>query len=168
MNIDSKPSIGILGGDKRLVYTEKYLEKEGYKVLASGFEKYPEQIKPYIPFIVLSPAFGRVRDTYIRNEKKYQARAARSVDAFSYDDEIMAAFHPELAEDTFEEELFQRMDTKRLWEAIGKLPMIQKCRLIEHFFKGKSCREIARCEGVHHRAVTKSIECALKNLKKTL
>ena len=150
-----------------------YTGKERFAVITELnekeiFEKYPEQIKPYIPFIVLSPAFGRVRDTYIRNEKKYQARAARSVDAFSYDDEIMAAFHPELAEDTFEEELFQRMDTKRLWEAIGKLPMIQKCRLIEHFFKGKSCREIARCEGVHHRAVTKSIECALKNLKKTL
>lgn len=48
MNIDSKPSIGILGGDKRLVYTGKYLEKEGYKVLASGFEKYPEQLSFFL------------------------------------------------------------------------------------------------------------------------
>lgn len=43
MNIDIKPSIGILGGDKRLVYTGKYLEEEGFKVRAFGFEGYPRQ-----------------------------------------------------------------------------------------------------------------------------
>lgn len=41
MSIDVKPSIGILGGDKRLVYTGKYLEEEGFKVRAYGFEEYP-------------------------------------------------------------------------------------------------------------------------------
>lgn len=131
-------------------------------------EKYHEQIKPYIPFIVLSPAFGEVREEYRRNEKKHQARATRSVDAFSYDDEVMAAFHPELVEDTFEQTLFERIDAERLWKAIEQLPSIQKSRLIKHFFKGKSCREIAKNEGVHHRAVIKSIECALNNLKKFL
>lgn len=44
MDIDKKPSIGILGGDKRLIYTGKYLEKEGFAVKAFGFENYPERL----------------------------------------------------------------------------------------------------------------------------
>jgi len=131
-------------------------------------EKYPEQIKPYTPFMILSPEFGKVRDDFRRNEKKHQARATRSVDAFSYDDEVMAAFHPELVEDTFEQVLFERIDAERLWRAIGQLPPIQKSRLIKRYFKGMSTRKIAREEGVNYSKIDSSISAALKNLKKIL
>lgn len=34
-------------------------------------EKYSIIVSEYIPFIVLTPAFGDVRDEFIRNEKKF-------------------------------------------------------------------------------------------------
>lgn len=44
MHTENKPSVGILGGDKRLVYTGKYLCKEGFSVKAACFDKYPEKL----------------------------------------------------------------------------------------------------------------------------
>lgn len=125
--------------------------------------KYPEQIKPYIPFMILSPAFGEVRDEYRRNEKKHSARATRSVDAFSYDDEVMAAFHPELIGETLEQEYF---NTKYLWEAIQALEEKQRQRIILYFFAGLTEREIAEIYECSSAAIHYSIELAIKNLKK--
>jgi len=159
--IDLKYEYSGYTGTERFAVITELTEKE-------ILEKYPEQIKPYIPFIILSPAFGEVRDEYRRNEKKHSARATRSVDAFSYDDEVMAAFHPELIEDTFEQVLFERIDTERLWKAIEQLPPIQKSRLVKRYFKGMSARKIAQEEGVNHSKIDSSISAALKNLKKFL
>ena len=44
MYTENKPSVGILGGDKRLVYTGKYLCEEGFSVKAACFDKYPEKL----------------------------------------------------------------------------------------------------------------------------
>ena len=40
-------------------------------------EKYRPIVSDYIPFIVLTPAFGEVRDEYRRNEKKHYMRSVR-------------------------------------------------------------------------------------------
>ena len=131
-------------------------------------EKYPEQAALYLPFMILSPEFGEIRSEYRRNEKKHQARAKRSVDAFSYDDDVIAAFHPELIGRTLEQVFVERLDTERLWKAIEKLPPIQKSRLLNRYFKGMSTRKIAQEEGVNYSAVDKSISCAIENLRKLL
>ena len=126
-------------------------------------KKYPEQIKPYIPFMILSPEFGKVRDEYRRNEKKHEMRATRSIDAFSYDDEVMAAFHPELVNGTLEQEYFK---TKFLWDAIQMLGEKQRHRIVLHFLEGLTEREIAEIDGCSSAAVHYSIEAAINNLKK--
>lgn len=130
------------------------------------FERYPEQINPYTPFIVLSPAFGEVRDEFMRSENKHRMRAARSVDAFCYDDELTAVFHPELVADTLEAEFLLKVEADELWAAIEKLPEIQKRRLIKRYFRGMSSRAIAQEEGVNYSKIDKSIAAALNSLKK--
>lgn len=130
--------------------------------------KYEVQIAPFSPYIVLSASFGAIRDDYRRNEKKHQMRSARSLDAFHYDDEIIAAFHPELIDTSVEEQLYENFEIERLRTAIAKLQPKQKERLIKFFFYGMSSRKIAEEEGVAYSAVDKSIAYAIKNLKKFL
>jgi len=130
--------------------------------------KYNKQIAPYRPFMVLSASFGKVREDFYRNETKHRMRATRSIDAFNYDDELITVFHPELVEDTIEEDVFNSIEIHKLKEAIKKLNQKQKERLIKFFFDGKSTRTIAKEEGVAYSAVDKSIASALKNLKKFL
>ena len=83
-------------------------------------------------------------------------------------DELITVFHPELVEDTIEEDVFNSIEIHKLKEAIKKLNQKQKERLIKFFFDGKSTRTIAKEEGVAYSAVDKSIANALKNLKKFL
>lgn len=156
--IDLKYEYSGYTGTERYAVITKLTEKE-------ILEKYPEQIEPYIPFMVLSPSFGKVRDTYRRNEKKHQARAARSVDAFSYNDEVIAAFHPELAGRTLEQEYAR---ARFLLDIVQTLDEKQRRRVILYFFDGFTEREIAEMDGCSSAAIHYSIKLALKNLKKLL
>ena len=64
-------------------------------------------------------------------------------------------------------DLFERMERDaRLHKAIGKLTEIQGRRLYLHFFRGLTCKQIAKLENVNRRAVTYSIRQALNALKK--
>ena len=130
--------------------------------------KYAEQIALLKPFIVLSRSFGQVRDDYIRNENKHAMRASRSIEPFDYDDELCAAFHPELISNSMEIEFIHLQECKELQQAISKLGSTQKNRLIKYFFNEMTYREIAEQEGVAVNAVAKSVVCAINNLKKLL
>ena len=131
-------------------------------------KKYLPLVKEYIPFIVLTPAFGDVRDDFRKNERKHQMRTARSVDSFNYEDGEMEIHHPELISNDFERQFFKSEEEKALRNAIMKLKPIQRERLIKYYFEGKSSRKIADEEGVAYSAVDKSIAAAIENLKKFL
>lgn len=73
-----------------------------------------------------------------------------------------------IADVSTEEKAMERADIEMLWAAIDQLSPTQKRRLIARYFWGYGCREIARTEGVEHRAVVKSIALALENLKKVI
>lgn len=47
----------------------------------------------------------------------------------------------------------------------GKLTEIQKRRFIQHYFQGISMRKIAKCEGIQHSSVVRSLELARIKLK---
>lgn len=128
-------------------------------------EKYFEIVRDYVPFIVLSPAFGKIRDEYRKNEKKHHMRLVRSVDAFGYEDERTMQHHPELIADTFEDSFFKRETEKALLEAIGQLNPIQREWLIKYYFQEMNASQIAKYEGVSSQAVDKSPAAAVKNLK---
>ncbi len=56
-------------------------------------------------------------------------------------------------------------DTQRIAEIMAVMPDVQKRRLLL-YAEGKTLREIARMEGVDHKAVKKSIEAARKFFRK--
>lgn len=131
-------------------------------------EKYRPIISDYMPFIVLTPAFDEVRDEYRRNEKKFQMRAVRRHDFYNLEDGEIELHHAELVTDDLEESFFKSEEEQVLRKAIQQLKPIQKDRLIKYYFEGKSSRQIAKEEGVNYSKVEKSINVALKNLKKFL
>jgi len=64
-------------------------------------------------------------------------------------------------------DLLERMERDaRLHKAIGKLTEVQQRRLRLYYFEGMTYSQIARIEGISHRAVIYSIELALKQLQK--
>lgn len=63
--------------------------------------------------------------------------------------------------DTLESLLEQMLDSRHIAELLDGLSEIQRRRLLL-YAEGKSLREIARMEGVDHKAVKKSVEAAKK------
>jgi len=65
--------------------------------------------------------------------------------------------------------LVSRMDDcKRLYTAIGKLPGLQRRRLLLYFFEELNFRQIAELEGVGISAVARTIKRGLDTLNKLL
>ena len=127
--------------------------------------KYAELIQPYSPFLLLNSSFGKIRKNYIRNEKKHQMRAIRSIHIFDVDEEF-EEHHPEVATQSYEDEYEYQVEIEKIHQAIQKLKPIQKERIIKFFFEDKSMRQIAEEEGINHSAVSKSIASAIETLKK--
>ena len=129
-------------------------------------EKYRPIVSDYIPFIVLTPAFGKVRDEYRRNEKKHNMRSVRG-HCYALDEDF-ENHHSEFAYSTFEEDVLQEEQIQALRKAILRLTPMQKRYLEKYFFDGKNLRQIAAEEGKSYATVYESYESALKKLKKFL
>lgn len=152
---------------------EGYIGEEQWAIISELtekeiLEKYSEFISDYIPFLTLSPIFGKIRDDFRRNEKKHHMRSVRSIDAFGYEDEQTEQHHPELIADTLEASFLKNEAEKDLLEAVRMLKPIQRERLTQYYFQGKNASQIAKEEGVSSQAVDKSLAAAIKNLKKLL
>lgn len=64
--------------------------------------------------------------------------------------------------------VIKQMEFKKLYEAINKLPKLQKDRIIKYYFENMTQKEIAKSEECSIRAVQYTINIALRNLKKFL
>lgn len=129
-------------------------------------DKYAEKLKGYEPYIVLDNSYNEARTAFIRNEKKHQMRAKRSIDCFNLEDGEVERFHPELIGESVEDIFIQKLVCDTLHDAIDQLSEPQKRRIVKHFFLNQSIRSIAEEEQVDHTSVYGSIECGLKNIKK--
>lgn len=129
-------------------------------------EKYCSIVSEYIPFIVLTPAFGDVRDEFRRNEKKHYMRSVRG-HCYALDEDF-ENHHSEFAYNSFEEDVLQDELIQALRKAILQLTPTQKQCLEKYFFDGKNLRQIAAEEGKSYSTVYESYESALKKLKKIL
>ena len=129
-------------------------------------EKYRPIVSDYIPFIVLTPAFGKVRDEYRRNEKKHNMLSVIGHCYALHED--FENHHSEFAYSTFEEDVLQEEQIQALRKAILRLTPMQKRYLEKYFFDGKNLRQIAAEEGKSYATVYESYESALKKLKKFL
>ena len=159
------------GKEKWAVVTE-LTEKELWK-------KYPDIVKRYTPFVLLSMAQGEVINESDRNDDKYEKRAKRTLDVYGYEDDISEQFHRELITpfaDSFEQaeeeqleiekEQLRRMEIVKVRKVLEMMKTIQKERLCKVVLMGLSSRKIAQEEGVNYSAVDKSIAAAIKNFKK--
>lgn len=68
----------------------------------------------------------------------------------------------------FEEAVLARLQMERLHKAIVSLPEVQKRRLILYYFENLTYEQIAQREGCTKMPVKRSIEAAIKKLKKEL
>lgn len=167
----------------RYEYTN-YTGKEKWAVVTELTEKelrkkYPDIIKRYTPFVLLSMAHGEVINEADRNDDKYEKRAKRTLDVYGYEDDISEQFHRELITpfaDPFEQaeeerleierEQLRRMEIAKVRKVLAMMKPIQKERLCKVVLLGLSSRKIAQEEGVNYSAVDKSIAAAIKNFKK--
>lgn len=167
----------------RYEYTN-YTGKEKWAVVTELTEKelrkkYPDIVKRYTPFILLSMAQGEVINESDRNDGKYEKRAKRTLDVYGYEDDISEQFHRELITpfaDPFEQaeeeqleiekEQLRRLEIAKVRKVLEMMKPIQKERLCKVVLLGLSSRKIAQEEGVNYSAVDKSIAAAIKNFKK--
>lgn len=75
-----------------------------------------------------------------------------------------AATLPESVEET----VMRNLQHEALYEAIRKLPEVQRHRLVLYYFEGLTYSQIAEMEGCKYQTVQESIYAALKKLKKFL
>lgn len=167
----------------RYEYTN-YIGKEKWAVVTELTKKelrkkYPDIVKRYTPFILLSMAQGEVINESDRNDDKYEKRAKRTLDVYGYEDDISEQFHRELITpfaDPFEQaeeeqleiekEQLRRLEIAKVRKVLEMMKPIQKERLCKVVLLGLSSRKIAQEEGVNYSAVDKSIAAAIKNFKK--
>ena len=131
------------------------------------FEKYPNEVKKYIPFVLLSVEQGKAIQAYNRNEDKYRKRQNNNSDAFGYDDSEVSV--PDFIE---QQEMYdyynQRAEEKmRLFvTAMASLTEKQHKYLVMRYVDGISARDIAKAEGVAHQVVDRHILAAKKKAEK--
>lgn len=100
-------------------------------------------------------------DRQIRSQRRQDRRY---LDFTPLTDEVLEISLFGVYEDTAD--LLERMERDaQLHKAIGKLTEVQRRRLSLYYFEGLTYSQIAKLEGVSHRAVIYSIEQALKQLK---
>ena len=154
-----------------------YIGKEHWAIISELSEeellvKYPDIVKRYIPFVLMSVAQGEVIYEAKQNDDKYSKRNKRTIDVYGYDDDISEQFHKELIMpyidpiEAEEEEKQRIFEIKKVRTVLAMMQPLQKQRLMKFLIEGKSFREIAREEGTYHSSVTKSINAAIKNFKK--
>lgn len=147
---------------------EEYSGKEQWAVISELteeeiLEKYKPLVQEYIPFLVLPPIYGEVRQQFRRNENKHYMRMVRG-HIYSLEEDL-EEHHLEAAVEDCAAQVFAKEQSRELWKAINSLNEIQRKRLIAYYFEGKTYREIADEEGVDHKAVVRSVAIALKNLR---
>lgn len=158
---------------------EGYIGEEQWVIISvltekELFEKYPEIIKQYMPFVLLSNEQGQAIYEFRRNESKFYKRSKNNEDAFGYDDELIGIFHSEVfAPDFIEQQITEEYEENRyqlkmklMDKALSSLTEKQYKYLISRYVANKSAREIAEAEGVSHQAIEKHLNAAVKKVKK--
>ena len=152
---------GYTGSEKWAIVTE--LAEEELWV------KYPDVIRRYTPFILLSMAQGELITEYQNYDAKIRMRNLRFGHAFDINDGEFEEHHLELAiEIDFVERIELQDNIKKLKFAMTKLNQKQKKRIMDYFFYNKTYEQIAMEEGVTKQSIDESIKVAIKNLKKLL
>jgi len=137
------------------------------------FEKYPDEVEQYVPFVLLSVEQGKAIAEFNRNEDKFKKRRQNNESGFGYD-ELTETEHSEVAVPDFLEqkendEYYENREEQKmqlLVQAMASLTEKQYKYLVMRYVEGKSVKEIAAEEGVSHQAIDKHISSAKKKFEK--
>ena len=131
--------------------------------------KYPDVIRRYTPFILLSMAQGEVITEYQNYEARERMRQLRFGHAFDIIDGEFEQHHPEVAiEPDYMSEYERKEKNRYLYIALSSLTPKQKLRVYKYFFCNESYAEISREENVDLTTVKESIESSIKKMRKIL
>ena len=136
--------------------------------------RYPNEIKRYIPYVLLSREMGRAIREHHRNDEKFAKRTARYESVFisctEEEESLIRTLSVEDeqslldAESDAEEAKQQLIDLCRA--ALATLTPLQRDYLVRHYLYGIPCLEIAHQDGKHHKSVQETIKAARKKFIK--
>ena len=126
-------------------------------------ERYPEEIKPYTPFIRMTREMHEPIADFERNRLKFYYRARNHGDAYGYEDSTFECYHPEMVADPFAMDEYYDLKC-----ALAHLNDTQRRRIIKRFYEDMSNKEIASEEHISEPTASLSIQHALKKIKNIL
>lgn len=157
---------GYLGNEKWAIISE-LSEKE-------LFEQYPDKMRRYVPFILLSVEQGEAISEYVKNEDKYRKRSFKNEDFFGYSEGLTESLHseavvPDFIEQQEMDEYYRKRDELKMQlfeKAIASLTEKQRKYLIMRYVEKKTAVEIAKEEGISEQVVRKHSLTAIKKFEK--
>ena len=138
------------------------------------FGLYPDEMRRYSPFVLLSVEQGKVISDFKANEDKYRKRSINNEDYFGYSEGLTENLHteaivPDFVEQRENEEYCQMRETlkRQLFnKALASLTDKQRKYLLMRCLENKSAREIGKEEGVSHQVVDRHILAAICKFEK--
>lgn len=158
---------------------EGYTGRENWAIISELsekelFEKYPDEMSAYVPFVLLSVEQGNVIQEYIRREDRYRKQHNNREDFFGYDEGLTEALHseavvPDFVEQQEMEDYYNERDEKKMQligQAMSLLTEKQHKYLAMRYLDNKTAAEIAREEGVAPQVIRRHILAAIKKFEK--
>lgn len=138
------------------------------------FELYPDKIRQYTPFVLLSIEQGKVINDFNVNENKYRKRSMNNEDYLGYSEGLTENLHieiivPDFVEQQENEEYCQMREEQKhqlFDQAMASLTEKQRKYLLMRYVQGKTSVEIARSEGIAEQVVRKHTKAAIRKFEK--
>lgn len=155
------------GGNEKWAIISELSEKELYGL-------YPDEMRRYSPFLLLSVEQGKAIADFKLNEDKYRKRSINNEDYFGYSEGLTENLHTEAIVSDFVEQqeneeyckMREELKQRLFDQAIASLTEKQRRHLLLRYVEGKTSVEIAREEGISEQAVRKNTQTAIRKFGK--
>lgn len=155
------------GGNEKWAIISELSEKELYGL-------YPDEMRRYSPFLLLSVEQGKAIADFKLNEDKYRKRSINNEDYFGYSEGLTENLHTEAIVSDFVEQqeneeyckMREELKQRLFDQAIASLTEKQRRHLLLRYVDGKTSVEIAREEGISEQAVRKNTQTAIRKFEK--
>ena len=155
------------GGNEKWAIISELSEKELYGL-------YPDEMRRYSPFLLLSVEQGKAIADFKLNEDKYRKRSINNEDYFGYSEGLTENLHTEAIVSDFVEQqeneeyckMREELKQRLFDQAIASLTEKQRRHLLLRYVEGKTSVEIAREVGISEQAVRKNTQTAIRKFEK--
>lgn len=158
---------------------EGYAGNEKWAIISELSEKelfglYPDEMRRYSPFVLLSVEQGKVISDFNMNEDKHRKRGINNEDYFGYCEGLTENLHteaivPDFVEQQEDEEYCQmreKLKRQLFDQALASLTEKQRKYLLMRYVERKTSVEIAREEGIAEQVVRKHTQTAIRKFEK--